>query len=180
MKDRKLAVRYARALLAAIPDPAVAQTTDRFLTALAREMEQSDRFRDLMLDPAFSNSERRSLLRRLAELSRLPDRVGNFMAMLVDNRRLRSLGSIAQLFHELLEESQGIVPAEIATAMPLEADQQQRAQAVLERLTGRGVRLTCKVDPALIGGAVTRIGSVVYDGSLRTQLAQLRRRMAEE
>jgi len=180
MKDRKLAVRYARALLAALPDPAVALAADQFLTALAREMDQSERFRDLMLDPAFSNSERRPLLGRLVEEIRLPAEVGNFMAMLVDNRRLGSLGSIAQLFHELREESQGIVPAEIATATPLGADQQQRAQTAIERLTGRGVRLTCRVDPALIGGAVTKIGSEVYDGSLRTQLAQLRRRMAEE
>lgn len=180
MKDRKLAVRYARALLAALPDPAVASATDQFLTALAHEMEQSDKFRDLMLDPAFSDSERRPLLRRLVDESRLPGEVGNFMAMLVDNRRLASLGSVARLFRELREESQGIVPAEIATATPLGADQQQRARTVIERLTGRGVRLTCRVDPALIGGAVTRIGSVVYDGSLRTQLARLRRRMAEE
>jgi len=180
MKDRKLAVRYARALLAALPDPTVAAATDQFLTALAREMVESDRFRDVMLDPAFADSRRRPLLRRLVEQNGLPDRVANFMSTLVAHRRLSSLGSIAQLFHELLEERQGIVPAEIATATALPADQRQRAQSAIERLTGRGVRLTYNVDPTLIGGAVTKIGSVVYDGSLRTQLARLRRTMAEE
>ena len=78
------------------------------------------------------------------------------------------------------EEALGIAPAEITTATPLTDDQRQRAESAIQKLTGLDVRLTCKVEPEMIGGAVTRIGSTIYDGSLRTQLQQLRRRMAEE
>ena len=78
------------------------------------------------------------------------------------------------------EQALGIAPAEITTATPLTDDQRHRAANAIQKLTGLDVRLTCKVEPEMIGGAVTRIGSTIYDGSLRTQLQQLRRRMAEE
>jgi F-type H+-transporting ATPase subunit delta len=180
MRDRKLAVRYARALLSALPDPSQAEAADRFLTGLSTAMDDSAKFRDMMLDPGFSNTKRKAILRRMVSQAGLPSQLGNFMETLVDHRRAASLPSIATLFHELREQSQGIVPAEIATATPLSADLQQRAQGAVERLTGRKVRLSCRLEPRLLGGAVTKIGSVVYDGSLRTQLAELRRRMAEE
>jgi F-type H+-transporting ATPase subunit delta len=180
MRDRKLAVRYARALLSALPDPAQAEATDDFLLGLGATMDESPKFRDIMLDPAFSAAERKEVLGRMVAAAGVPDRVGNFLSTLIDHRRAGSLPSIAQLFHELREESQGIVPAEIATATPLSPDLQERARGAVESKTGRRVRLECRVDPTLLGGAVTRVGSVVYDGSLRTQLDRLRRRMAEE
>ena len=110
----------------------------------------------------------------------LPDELGNFLTTLVDNNRAGSLPSIAAVYHEMREESMGIVPAEITTARPMSDDLQARARATVERLTGRTVRLTCKVDQELLGGAVTQIGSTVYDGSLRTQLSTLRRKMVQE
>ena len=69
--------------------------------------------------------------------------------------------------------------AEMTTATPITEEMKQRARSALERVTGAKVRLTCNVKPDLIGGAVTKIGSTVYDGSLRSQLEQLRRKMAE-
>ena len=84
------------------------------------------------------------------------------------------------MFHEAREKSLGIVPAEITTATELSDDQRVKAEQAIRKLTGSNVRLTCRVDPELIGGAVTRIGSTVYDGSLRNQLSQLRRQMVQE
>jgi F-type H+-transporting ATPase subunit delta len=180
MKDRKLASRYAGALLSVFPDPSQAESTDEFLRALSDAMEQSAEFRDVMLDPAFPRSSRKAVLRSLAEQRGLPDTVGRFMDTLVDNNRVGVIPTIALVFHEAREEALGIVPAEITTATPLEGTQQDRARAALERLTGRKVRLSCKVDSDLLGGAVTKIGSKVYDGSLRSHLSELRRRMAQE
>jgi len=179
MRDRKLAVRYARALLSSL-DPDQAEAADAFLSALGTIFDESPRFRDLMLDPSFSNTERKAVLARLATQAGLPPKLGNFLDTLIEHRRASSLPSIAELFHELREEGLGIVPAEIATATPLSADLEDRARGAVERMTGRKVRLSCTVDPTLLGGAVTRIGSVIYDGSLRTQLDQLRRQMTEE
>jgi len=180
MRDRKLAVRYARALLSAFPDPAQAQSTDQFLIALRTLMKQPGEFRDLMLDPSFSRASRKELLRTLAADRGLPSTLVNFLSTLVDNNRVAALPSIAELFHEEREAALGIVPAEFVTAVPVDEQMLERARAAIQKMTGRKIRLTSRVDQGLIGGAVTRIGSTVYDGSLRTQLSRLRSKMIQE
>lgn len=180
MKDRKLAVRYAKALLSVFPDPTQAEKTERFLTALGHAMQQSPEFRDLMLDPAFTREARTKAVRSMAGQAGLPAQVGNFMQLLVDNNRAASIPSIAEVFAEEREKALGIVPAELTTATPISDELSERARKAVERMTGNRVRLTCRVEPALLGGAVTRIGSRVYDGSLRTQLNRLQNRMARD
>ena len=179
MKDRKLAFRYARALLSVTHDPVTLERIDEFLTALARALEHSSDLRSAMLDPAVARPARTRVLRSMVEQNGLPTELGNFLATLVDNNRIAALDAIAAVFHEERERQQGIVAAELTTATPITEEMKQRAQGALERVTGARVRLTCNVEPSLIGGAVTKIGSTVYDGSLRRQLKQLRRRMAE-
>jgi F-type H+-transporting ATPase subunit delta len=100
--------------------------------------------------------------------------------MVVDNARLASLPSIAEVFHLERESGQGMVSATMTVAAPLAPELRTRAASALERLSGRKVNLTIEVDPGLLGGAVTQVGSMVYDGSLKTQLARLRRTMGEE
>ena len=180
MKDRKVAVRYARALFAAFPDPTVNEPIAQLLRNIADTFESDRALRDRMLDPAIPRATRKKALTSLARHAELPQGVSNFLNTLVDNYRIASIPSIATVFEEMREEAMGIVPAEITTAAPLNEEQQQRARAAVQKLTGRKVRLTCTVEPAMIGGAVTRIGSTIYDGSLQTQLTRLRRRMAEE
>ena len=180
MKDRRLGVRYAQALLSVLSNPDQAASADEFLTGIRRAMQQPGEFRRFLMDPAVPSAKRVEVLRNLAELKSQPKEVGNFLETLVDHSRASALPTIAEVFHELREKGMGIVPADIATATPMPDDQRQRAQSALEKMTGRKVTLTCRVDPDLLGGAVTRIGSKIYDGSLRTQLTQLRRRMAQE
>jgi len=180
MRDRKLASRYAGALLSLLPDPTQAERTDEFLTALGGAMQEAGELRDVMLDPAFPRSSRKAVLRDLAERHALPREVSNFLGTLVDNNRVGALPVIAAVFHEEREEAIGVVPAELTTATPLGDEQRRRARAVLEKITGRKVRLDCRVEPDVLGGAVTKIGSKVYDGSLRSHLSELRRRMAQE
>ena len=180
MKDRKLATRYARALLDSLPDAAEAEAADNFLKALREALEESADLRGLLFDPAVPRATRKSVLRSLSDENGMPKRVANFLATVVDHNRAASLPSIAEVFHERREERAGVLPAEISTAWPLTDDLKQRTLDALEKMTGRKVRLTTTVDPDLIGGAVTRIGSDVHDGSVRTQLDQLRRRMMQE
>ena len=179
MKDRKLAFRYARALLSVRHDPATRERIDEFLTALAQALEDSPDLRSAMLDPAVPRSARTKVLRSMVEQNGLPTELGNFLATLVDNNRIDALDAIAVVFHEERERQLGIVAAEMTTATPITDEMKQRAKRALERVTGAKVRLSCNVEPDLIGGAVTKIGSKVYDGSLRNQLEQLKRKMAE-
>jgi len=180
MKDRKLASRYARALLASLSDPSIAEHADQFLNVLRQSMDESEDFRNLLLDPAVAKRTRSEVLTKLAENAGMPDQIGNFLKTIVDHDREASLPAIAEVFHEVREEAAGIVPAEITTAVPLTDDLKERTLKVLEGMTGRKVRLTTQLDPQILGGAVTKVGSTVYDGSLKTQLAQLRRKMTQE
>jgi F-type H+-transporting ATPase subunit delta len=173
-------VRYARALLSALSDPAEAAAADGFLNSLREAMEQSSELRAILLDPAVPRDQRKQALRALSDAKQMPRRVSNFLATLVDHNRTAAIPTIAQVFHEEREKAQGIVPAEITTAVPMSDAQRAQAEQAIRKLTGSDVRLTCRVDPDLIGGAVTRIGSTVYDGSLRNQLSQLRRQMVQE
>lgn len=180
MKDRKLASRYARALLDSLPDPAAAEKADGFLHALCAALEESPDFHGVMFDPAVPRPIRRQVLRSIAEQNGMSHQVGNFLVTVVDHGRTGSLPAIAAAFHEEREARLGIVPAEVTTAWPLTEELKQRTLAVLEKMTGSKVRLTTLVDPGLIGGALTRIGSEVHDGSLRGQLERLRHRMMQE
>jgi len=180
MKDRKVAARYARALLATLPTDQEAERVDMFLGALGQAMEQSEEFRALMLDPAVPGGVRAEALVALAEQTGASEHLKNFLNTLVKNHRTGSIASIATVFHEEREAKAGIVPAEITTAVPLTDEMKTRVRAALERATGKKVRLTSTTDPALLGGAVTRLGSTVLDGSLRSQLRQLRTKMMQE
>lgn len=179
MKDRKLATRYARALLTSLPQEQ-AEAADGFLSAIREALHESPEFRDLLFDPAVPRAARKAVLRSLADQNGMTRQISNFLATVVDHNRTSSLPSIAEVFHEEREKAMGIVPAEITTAFPLTPDLKKRTLHVLEQITGRKVRLTANVEQGLLGGAVTKIGSTVHDGSLRTQLAQLRRRMTQE
>lgn len=180
MKDRKLAARYSRALLSALPDGEAAAKADAFLQAIAASMQSLPELRDVFLNPAVSRREKQAVLTGLAEAHGMPRQVGSFLLTVADHGRLEVLPTIADVFHEEREAAEGVVPAVVTTATPLGPELERRTQAALERLTGRRIRLRTEVEPAVLGGAVTRIGSMVYDGTLRTQLAKLRRSMSEE
>lgn len=180
MKDRKVAVRYARALLEALPDASAVDIADEFLHALATSIDQSDELRDVLLNPAISRAMRIRVLESIADGQGAPKDVKNFLVVLADAGRLASIRSIATVFSEEKDTLRGIVPATVTSASELTPEMQQRTKQTLERLSGRTVRLEVQVDPSLIGGMVTQVGSMVYDGSVKTQLARLRRRMAEE
>jgi F-type H+-transporting ATPase subunit delta len=180
MRDRKLASRYARALLDSLSNKEVAESVDHFLTSLGEALEESREFRDLLYNPAVPKTTRETVLRTLAEQAGMVVQVANFLSTVVDHNRITSLPSIAKVFHEEREAAAGIVSAEITTARPLADDLKRRTLETLEQITGRKVRLQAQVDPSLLGGAVTMVGSTLYDGSIRTQLAQLRRKMTQE
>ena len=180
MRDRKLATRYALALLGALATSAEQDRADEFLGALATSMTTNAELRGFLLDPASAASAKKSLLENLCTARGIPDRVKTFLAVIVDNARLQNLPSIAEVFHLERESSQGMVSATLIAAAPLTPELEVRAASALEKLSGRKVNLTIEIDPSLLGGAVAQVGSMVYDGSLKTQLARLRRTMGEE
>jgi F-type H+-transporting ATPase subunit delta len=180
MKDRKLATRYARALLGALPDAGHQTAADEFLSALAGAVRGNAELRAFLLDPAAPVAAKKSFLGELAAPRGVPERVLTFLGLLLDNGRIANLPSIAEVFHSDHESGQGIVSAVLTAAAPLPPELRSRAVTALEKLARKKVNLTVKIDPSLLGGAVAQVGSVIYDGSLKTQLSRLRDAMGKE
>ena len=98
----------------------------------------------------------------------------SFYAYLIEQRRLVEFEAVRQEFTRLAEEASGRTTAEVVSASPLDDSRRERLKQMLSRCTGLDVQLDVRVDAALIGGAIAKVGDLVFDGSLRTQLGQLR------
>ena len=175
-----VAARYAHALLDVVlesgakikPDEVIAQ-----LNSVEALMAGSEELRHVMQTPAVPSSRKRAAMAQLAGPLGLAPLVRNFVFVLIDHRRLAELPQIREAFEEFLDESMGLVRAAVSSAQPLDGGQSRAIEGELERLTGKRVRAQYSVDPALVGGAVARIGSTVYDGSVQGELQAMRRRL---
>src|SRR5207247_9158096 len=116
----------------------------------------------ILVNPALQPSQRQALLGTIARAARLSDTTLRFLQLLGDRGHLALLPDVAAALGRIRDRRLGIVEAEVTTAVPLNGDLTARAQETLERTTGRKVRLAFKTDPALIGGMVAKVGSVVY------------------
>lgn len=178
-----LAGRYARALVDIVLEPgstlqpqdAVAQ-----LRAADQIVAQSAELRVALLTPAISNPRKRAVMGRLLDEAGASHLIRNFIYVIIDHRRIGILSEIREAFELVLDERLGFARAEITSAVALDERRSTSMQAELSQLTGKKLRLRFAVDPALLGGVTARIGSTLYDGSLRGQLEKLRRDLTEQ
>jgi len=143
-------------------------------------LRDSPELHNALVTPAVPASRKKAVVGRIAEILQLSRITRNFLFVLVDHRRIPALSGIIHNLEEVLDQRLGFARAEVSSAAELTDAQQAALNAQLERLTGKRLRLRFAIDPALIGGAVARIGSTVYDGSVRGQLASLERRLSVE
>jgi F-type H+-transporting ATPase subunit delta len=178
-----LANRYARALVDIVlqpgspvkPEDAIAQ-----LQAAAKMVVESAELRNALLTPAISPSRKRAAMGKLLEELGASQIIRNFVFVVIDHRRIAMLDEMREAFELALEERMGFARAEVVSAAALDAERSAQLESELSRLTGKRMRLRFAVDPELLGGATARIGSTLYDGSLRGQLQQMRRELTEQ
>ena len=103
----------------------------------------------------------------------------NFILLLIDKKRLKHILSIADAYHQLYEQLQGILEARVITAVPLDADLEQQAVEQLEAATQKTIRITKTVDPDIVGGMIIIVGDNILDGSIRHKLELMRRSLGE-
>jgi F-type H+-transporting ATPase subunit delta len=178
-----VASRYARALvdLATAPGAAVdPRQMAAQMAAFDEALASSAELRNILLSPAVAPARKRAVVGRIAEKLGLTQLVRNFLYVVIDRRRIGMLDEIRAAFETALDERLGVVRADVTSAAPLSGAEQQAIAAQLARLSGKRVRAQYAVDGALIGGAAARIGSTIYDGSVRGQLLALRRKMTAE
>src|SRR5262245_3817886 len=174
MRSSAAARRYARALFALADETgAVAQIRDE-LAQIAALFESDPALRNALFQPLHPVAERRAVLRSLCERLALSAIVNNSFAYTIDQRRLIDFDAIHSEFETLADAAAGRIKARVVSAAELDGTQRARLQNALAARTGRDVELDVAVDPSLIGGVVASVGNVVFDGSLRTQLQQLR------
>lgn len=178
MIRRASARRFARALF----DVARSEGHDleqirAELSAVAALVAGSEPLARVLGSPAIPAARKRAVVEQLLARSPVSAPLARTLLLLADRNRLALLADLAEAYHERLLDHQQVVRAEITTAVPLPPDRASALQEGLARASGREVRLDVRVDPDLVGGAVARIGSTVYDGSLVTRLERLKHRL---
>jgi len=174
-----VATRYAKALVDVVSaskfDPATALTQ---LKAVESLIEGSQDLRNALLSPAVSPARKRAVMTRLLEPLHVDVRIRNFVYVIIDHRRVHEFAAFVEAFEALADDRLGLVRADVASAQPLDNAQQARIEAEISRLTGKQAKLRFSQDPTLLGGVVARVGSTVYDGSVRGQLERLRTKLS--
>jgi len=177
MSLRAVARRYAKALIdVAGQDPDLARV-EQDLEAAARLLATNQELRDILTSPVVPLERKRAITEAVfARLDAHPV-ARRLLALLASNRRLRALDEVCRALGVLADEKRRVVAAEMVTAVALSPDKIEQYRRSLERSTGRQVRLRTRLDPSILGGVVTRIGSEVWDGSLRGKLARLQHQL---
>jgi F-type H+-transporting ATPase subunit delta len=176
------ASRYAKALadLVLRPDTGLDPATIAAqLKAFGETLASSPELRGVLLSPAVATTRKRAVVSRVTAGLGLPQLVKNFLFVIIDHRRIAMLDAITEAFEIFVDERMGVVKAAVSSVRTLDETQKSALAAELARLAGRKVRCEFSTDPALVGGVAAKIGSRIYDGSVRGQLGALRRRLAQ-
>lgn len=180
MVSRTVARRYSKGLLGAVVETVGEEGLHAArdeLRGLADLVRGHGGLRLLIANPAVHWKDKASVMERLAEQAGLHELTRRFVAQLAHKERLDHLEAIADVFGELVDEHLGVLGAEVTAPTPLDEGAAEELREKLAAATGKEVRLTTSTDPEVLGGLVTRIGDIVYDGSLKTHLSRIRERM---
>jgi F-type H+-transporting ATPase subunit delta len=175
-----VARRYAVALADVIAARGEAREVQEELSGWVEMARQNPSLQEVFRNPTIPYEQKRGVVRTLIERTRVRPTTANFLLVLLQNHRLADLADISAALSQELDRRSGIVSAEVTTARPVPAQAQEALRARLSELTASNVRLRFEVDDELIGGVVTRIGSTIYDGSVRGQLQQIKQKMIGE
>ena len=174
MAAGSLARRYAKAV---IELGQANNNSDRMgsdLRSLAKAMKDSAELQSVLTNPAIRRADRRRVIDGLLQAIGAQPLTKNLVYLLLDSERMSSVPDISREVDAMIEAKSGRITAEVTSARPLELAQLTEITVALEKLSGKKVTVTKREDESLLGGVVAKLGDKVYDGSLRTQLRNLR------
>jgi F-type H+-transporting ATPase subunit delta len=177
MSVELVARRYAGALADVVEKGSDTKMVQSELKDWEKMMRESGDLISLFKHPAIQYEQKSKVLESLLSKASPGKTAANFLRVLLRNQRLGDLAAINKAFEEELAQRSNEVTAHITTARELSAGEQADLQSNLLKLTGRKVQLQLGVDKELIGGMVTRVGSTVYDSSVKTQLEDLKQQL---
>jgi F-type H+-transporting ATPase subunit delta len=174
------AKRYARAMLEVTIRHRNFSIVLEELELFQQQLKIVPLLEKLFINPAVSAETKRKVLVALGTKLGLAEITINFLKTLIHRDRLNILEQVVVSAEQQFLEKQGILVVQVTSPKKLDAEQERRLGEKLEKFTGKRVQLENKVDPSLIGGVITRIGTTLYDGSVQAQLQQLKARIQEE
>jgi F-type H+-transporting ATPase subunit delta len=142
-------------------------------------LKESDPLRRVLENPSIPGNGKRAVLDAITQRLGTTRQVRNFVAVLIDHRRLPLFSEILKQLEQELDERQGLAEAQVSSARQLSDPEKQMLEAEITKLTGKKVRARYEQDASLLGGAVVQVGSTIYDGSVKGQLERIREQLVE-
>jgi F-type H+-transporting ATPase subunit delta len=175
-----IAKRYARAFFD------IAAEENRYegyydeLVKFSSVIDQSGDFKEFLANPMFSNEDKKAVVRTILAMVSLSGTSANFLNLLADKQRIDILGDIVECYRELMDNALRKIRVQVRTAFPLSEELSRGLLTNLETLTNKKVDMTIEEDRSLLGGIVVQVGDTLYDGSIRSQLNNIRNLLGEE
>ena len=174
MKNLAIARRYAKALLLIGKEDGKTETYREELAGFSALIERESALEQAISNPLYNAAGRKKVLKTVLEKLALSEIMKSFLTLLFDKGRFIYLSSINDFYQKLADELKGIARASLVSATELSSETVEKIRTTLSNRTGKEVILEVEEDPSLIGGIVTRIGDLVLDGSIKTQLLNMR------
>jgi F-type H+-transporting ATPase subunit delta len=174
-----VASRYARALVEVVLEQHIDGNAAREqLRAMADAVHESLELRRVWESPAVLPEQKRAVLDAIAGQVGAVKPIRNFMAIIIDHRRLGMLDDIVRVFETELDAQLGFAEVQVSSARPLSPQEQREVETRVERMTGKKIRASYVSNPELLGGLLVRVGDTIYDGSVRGQLEKMRQELS--
>ncbi|MEO8074657.1 MAG: ATP synthase F1 subunit delta [Acidobacteriota bacterium] len=174
MSVETVARRYATALADVVIKTGDANSVKTELKTWEEMISSNGQLQQAFSNPSIAQENKEKVLENLIEKTRPTRTTANFLRVLLRNSRLTEISEINERFDSVLDERSGIVSAQITSARPISDSGKTELETNLNKLTGKKISPNYIVDESIIGGIITRIGSTVYDGSIKTKLEELK------
>jgi F-type H+-transporting ATPase subunit delta len=171
--------RYARALFSLSKEEGVLEEIERELGQFAGLWESEEELQSMISSPVVQLREKVALVGKITESLKLSPVLGDFLRLLTAKGRLTIIAEISRAFEQLIDQEKGRLRAVLTSAVPLPGQTIEKIKVTLEKVLGKEISLRVDEDPELIGGAVARVGSLVFDGSVKTKLKQMESKLKQ-
>jgi F-type H+-transporting ATPase subunit delta len=169
-----VAKRYAKALFAVGKEDNALDDFSQALNSLASLFESQPEVPDALTNPMYPLDVRAKVMAGIAKVMKVSEVMTRFLDLLVQKKRAAVVPDIAVAFQEMVDEDRNVAHGSVISAIKLSKGLQDKVQTALEKITGKQVVLSAEVDPSIVGGFVAKVGDLVMDGSIKSQLTGLR------
>jgi F-type H+-transporting ATPase subunit delta len=180
LKSSNIAKRYAKAFFGIAKEDQKYELYYSELALFSSIMSENKNLREFFSNPVFDQDEKKAVVTSILQKIDISKTTENFLKLLVDKRRIDILPEIENAYRQLMDDTLKRTRVNVRTAFPLSAELSRKLQERLEEMTGKKVEMAIAEDASLMGGIVVGVGDTLYDGSIKTQLRNIRNLLGEE